>query len=219
MPITRLTVGALQTNCWIHPLDSETCAVIDPGAEADTIVSALLKLKLAPRYILLTHGHFDHIAALPLLMQSFDSKPQIAVHRLDAEYLGNDSYKVHCRSAAAVMGDTSFIDALWKSFPSNTMPPPDILLEEGDMAGALTVLHIPGHTQGSIALWDKTEGALFTGDTLFAGDYGRTDLPGGSEEQIIASLRRLFTLDGKIKVYPGHGPASTIGKEAGRGLV
>jgi len=76
------------------------------------------------------------------------------------------------------------------------------------------VLHLPGHTAGSVGLWDQSAGVLFSGDTLFRGDYGRTDLPGGSEELIFASLRRLFAMDGGIQVCPGHGPATTIGREA-----
>ncbi|MDR0487150.1 MAG: MBL fold metallo-hydrolase [Treponema sp.] len=211
--ITRLTVGAIATNCWIYPLDDNgTAALIDPGAEADRIISALEKLSLVPRFILLTHGHFDHIAALKEVAAAF--RPIIAIHRLDAEYLGPDSRPVHCRSFAAAAGDSSYIDAFW-----NEPPPADCLLEEGGTIGPFTVLHLPGHTPGSIALWDREAETLFTGDTLFEGDYGRTDLPGGDEEQIAASLRRLFAMDGNTGVYPGHGQITSIGREAKRGMV
>jgi glyoxylase-like metal-dependent hydrolase (beta-lactamase superfamily II) len=91
------------------------------------------------------------------------------------------------------------------------------LLTEGDVVGPFTTLHLPGHTPGSVAFWDKEAKILFSGDTLFKGDYGRTDLPGGSEPTLIASLKRLFTLDGEIKVYPGHDSATSIGREAARG--
>jgi len=208
--ITQLIVGAIATNCWIYQLNETDAAIIDPGDEAQKIISALEKISLVPRYILLTHGHFDHIAAVPELAAAFSKhNPQIAIHRLDAEYLGAQAYSSHSVSIKAAMGDTSFVDALW-----NDMPPPGRLLEEGDVIGPFTVLHLPGHTRGSIAFWDKEEGVLFTGDTLFANDYGRTDLPGGDENAIFASLRRLLAMDGNIKVYPGHGNTTTIGGEA-----
>ena len=210
--IAGLTVGVIETNCWIYPLNESEAAVIDPGDEAGRIISVLNSLSLTPKFILLTHGHFDHIAAVPELASSFKTiKPQIAIHRLDSGYLGSDSYKNQSLSMKAALGSTSLLDVLW-----NDMPPPDILLEEGATIGPFTVLHLPGHTQGSAAFWDKEEGVLFTGDTLFAGNYGRTDLPGGSEDDIVLSLRRLFKMDGNILVYPGHGETTTIGQEAGR---
>ena len=207
---TLLIVGPLATNCWIYPTGTKEAAIIDPGGQSDEIVSRLEQLSLVPRYILLTHGHFDHIAALPGLMEALAHvKPQIAIHRLDAQYLGPGAYDAQSVSAKAAMGDTSIIDDDWRE-----MPPPDILLDEGSVIGPFTVLHLPGHTPGSIAFWDKEEGNLFSGDTMFKGNYGRTDLPGGSDEAIIASLSRLLTMDPNIRVYPGHGGTTTIGREA-----
>jgi glyoxylase-like metal-dependent hydrolase (beta-lactamase superfamily II) len=207
--ITNLVVGAIETNCWIYPINEKEAAIIDPGDEADRIISVLKKLDLVPSYILLTHGHFDHIAAVPHLIEKLSpAKPQIAIHRMDAEYLGPDAYKVHAVSVKAAMGSSSFIDTFWRD-----LPPADILLEEGSIIGPFTVLHLPGHSRGSIAFWDKEAGVLFTGDTLFNYAYGRTDLPGGNEDAIFASLRRLFEMDGNIKVYPGHGSTTTIEQE------
>ena len=191
---------------------SALCAVIDPGGEGGRIINLLDRLKLVPAYILLTHGHFDHIGAVPVLAAEYRKRGtdlKIAVHEADARCLGPDSRRIHSRDFTAVGIDPSYIDGLW-----DEMPPPDITLAEGDTAGPFTVLHIPGHTPGSIGFWDKKAGVLFTGDTLFYRDCGRTDLPGGSESTLISSLKRLFSLDGGIKVYPGHGPATTIGQEA-----
>jgi hydroxyacylglutathione hydrolase len=206
--ITNLTVGAIETNCWIYPINDKEAAIIDPGDEADRIITALKKLDLTPRYILLTHGHFDHIAGVPHLIEKLNPKPQIAIHRLDAEYLGPEAYKVHSVSVRAAMGSSTFIDTFWRD-----LPPADIILEEGSVIGPFTVLHLPGHSQGSIAFLDKEENVLFTGDTLFFYAYGRTDLPGGREADIFASLRRLFEMNENIKVYPGHGRSTTIGLE------
>jgi glyoxylase-like metal-dependent hydrolase (beta-lactamase superfamily II) len=100
------------------------------------------------------------------------------------------------------------VDALWEDMPS-----PAVELSEGDTIGPFRVLHLPGHTPGSVAFYDEGAKVLFSGDTLFRGDYGRTDLPGGDTAKIMASLYRLFTLDKDIRVYPGHGPATTIGAE------
>jgi glyoxylase-like metal-dependent hydrolase (beta-lactamase superfamily II) len=208
--ITNLVVGAIATNCWIYSTGDGTAAVIDPGEEADVIISALKKLSLVPKYILLSHGHFDHICAVPELTKEFAGSSQIAVHKLDAEYLGHGAYDVHKKSIKAAMGTDSFLDAFWSEMPSA-----DILLDEGSSIGPFTVLHLPGHTPGSIAFWDKNEGVLFTGDTLFAGGYGRTDLPGGNDKELASSLRRLFSMDAGIKVFPGHGGTTTIGREAG----
>jgi glyoxylase-like metal-dependent hydrolase (beta-lactamase superfamily II) len=241
--IRHVTVGDIRTNCWIYPLQNTggsarphagaalaPCAVIDPGAEAEKIAAVLRRFNYRPAYILLTHGHFDHIAALPSLFARYNGRygghyqggvggadraetpaagaPVIAVHRGDAEYLGAASREVHRRSFAAA-GDAGYVDALWEDMPS-----PARLLEEGDAIGPFRVLHLPGHTPGSAAFYDEAAGVLFSGDTLFRGDYGRTDLPGGNQAEMGASLKRLLAMEGAIRVYPGHGPASTIGEEA-----
>jgi len=207
--IINLTVGPIATNCWIYTYGDKEAAIIDPGDEVDVIISALKKSSFIPKYILLTHGHFDHIGAVPQLVSAFNAKPQIAIHNLDSMYLGPDAYKAHSISVRAAMGSTAFIDAFW-----NNMPMPDILLDEGSTIGPFTVLHLPGHTHGSTAFLDKEASNLFTGDTLFKNGYGRTDLPGGDTDQIFKSLQRLYNMDANIKVYPGHGDTTTIKQEA-----
>jgi glyoxylase-like metal-dependent hydrolase (beta-lactamase superfamily II) len=206
--IIKLTVGPVATNCWIYPFDDGSAAIIDPGDESDVIISALLKSQLKPKYILLTHGHFDHICAVPYLTAAFPGKIKIAIHDMDSEYLGPSSRDIHNASMQAAIGDTSLLDMSWSEMPSA-----DILLEEGSSIGTFSVIHLPGHTPGSIAFFDKDAGLLFSGDTLFADGYGRTDLPGGDMGALASSLRRLFEMDGNIEVYPGHGRITTIGKE------
>ncbi|MDR1840231.1 MAG: MBL fold metallo-hydrolase [Treponema sp.] len=207
--VINLVVGPFATNCWIYPYGEKGALIIDPGEEAELIISTIKKYDLIPEYILLTHGHFDHIGAVPGLAAAFSSlNLEIAIHKFDSDYLGSNAYKTQSASMKAAIGSTSLIDDEWKDMPQATR-----LLEEGDTVGPFTVLHLPGHTQGSVAFWDKEEGNLFTGDTLFEGDYGRTDLPGGNMDEIIASLRRLLAMDAAIKVYPGHGNTTTIGRE------
>jgi glyoxylase-like metal-dependent hydrolase (beta-lactamase superfamily II) len=210
--INQLIVGPVDTNCYIYfQKDAKDAVLIDPGAEPDVIINALKGFSLVPKHILLTHGHFDHIGALAAVADAFKkANPIIAIHRLDAEYLGPGSLEVHRASVAAAMGDASIVDG-WAEPPSAGR-----LIEDGDTVGFFTVLHLPGHTPGSAAFWDKEAGALFTGDTLFKEDYGRTDLPGGDGVALRASLRRLFAMDGKIETYPGHGASTTIGSEASR---
>jgi glyoxylase-like metal-dependent hydrolase (beta-lactamase superfamily II) len=213
--IIRLIVGPIETNCWIYPIGEKDAAVIDPGGDADIIARALKDAALSLKYILLTHGHFDHIAAVRDLHETYNS--EIAIHSLDAEYLGADAYKTHIKSATAAFGSTSGAASLIDSIlppGKRELPPASLLFEEGSEIGSLTVLHLPGHTPGSVAFGDKEDGILFTGDTLFKRGYGRTDLPGGNETALIASLRRLFAMDAGIKVFPGHGDATTIGAEA-----
>ena len=216
-----LVVGAIATNCWILPLDAvdaqtprpeapRRCVIIDPGEEAETILAQLRKLRCYPAYILLTHGHYDHLAALPELLAKGPAgaeAPVIAIHQEDALYLGSGAYQVHRHSFAAA-GGQAYVEQLWRPMPSPTQ-----MLQEGDRIGPFTTLHLPGHTPGSVGFYLEAQKILFSGDTLFQAGIGRTDLPGGDQNLLDKSLERLLAMDGDIAVYPGHGEATTIQAE------
>lgn len=209
--VNQLIVRELQTNCWIISLFGGDCIVVDPGGDDELILERLKKLRLNPRYFILTHAHFDHIAALPFLAEKFPGA-DIAIHPSEAGKIGPDSLENHRRDFNTV-GYSSYVETLWKP-----MPEASILLNEGETLGPFHVMHLPGHSPGSVALYNEEEKQLFSGDTLFRAGVGRTDLPGGDEQLLLQSLQRLFAMDGDINVYPGHGPTTTIHREtASRG--
>ena len=183
--ILPLTVGELATRCYVLWLDGrDDCLLIDPGAEAERVRTACGGKRIAA--ILLTHGHFDHIGAVGALMEK---DTMLAVHRLDAPLLQDPQANVS-----------------WMLGRSVTAPAPTRLLEEGDAVEAagmtLQVLHTPGHTPGGVC-YELGEN-LFTGDTMFDRGYGRTDLPGGDEDALIRSLRRLMPLRRSHRIFAGH---------------
>lgn len=191
MNVKLLQVGPLGTNCYI--LEDEAArqaAVIDPGGDAPEIIKALEGAEL--RYILLTHGHYDHVGAVAELERAF---PQAAVY-------------IHEKDLENV--DPSL-------FPLRTQVKGANLYGEGDRISfgedrvRIEVLHTPGHSEGSVTL--RCGDLLFCGDTLFAGSCGRTDFPGGSVPKMLASLRRLGGLEGDLEVLPGHMEPSTLEAE------
>jgi len=217
--IDSVVVGDIQTNCWFYALDDaessagkRPCVVIDPGDEAELIVSRLKRLNWIPRYILLSHGHLDHLAGLPKLLDACGKGvcgdgplPKVGIHRQDAHYLGKDALATHRNTFASAGGNPDYVNAHWES-----QPEADILFEEGDTVGPFKVLHVPGHTAGSVCFYDEKADVLFSGDTLFQGGYGRTDLPGGNWKQLCQSLKRLLSMKAEIVVYPGHGDTTTV---------
>jgi glyoxylase-like metal-dependent hydrolase (beta-lactamase superfamily II) len=213
--VNQITVGELATNCWIVPVPHSggKCVLADPGGDGDAIIARLGRLLLRPAYIALTHAHFDHIAALPDIAAAYPDA-RIAVHRAEASKLGPGCRELHRRDFAAA-GASSYVDAFFAAYAGlgMEMPEASVLLDEGSMLGPFRVLHLPGHSPGSVGfLWEE-EKILLSGDTLFRAGMGRTDLPGGDGELLNASLERLFKLDGGIRVYPGHGETTTIGRE------
>jgi glyoxylase-like metal-dependent hydrolase (beta-lactamase superfamily II) len=204
--LARLEVGALSTNCWVYAYDSEI-SVIDPGGDAEAIIAFLESERLHPTSILLTHGHFDHILALPKVHSAFPDAV-VAIHRADYIFVDENAFKRHCSDFRALAGNDSFIRANWQE-----MPPVARLLEDGDTIGPFTVIHTPGHTKGSVSFYHEDARVLFSGDTLFRGGIGRTDLSDGDMDAMTESLKRLFTLDGGTRVFPGHGDMTTISME------
>ena len=206
MRVERLTLGALETNCWIVSAGGEEPAVvIDPADDADAVLEAVGDRAVCA--IVLTHAHFDHLAAAGDVLEATGAP--LMVHEDDAERIVSDAPQ---GTGGALFG-----------FHGITAPPADRVLRDGDTveSGALSlrVLHTPGHTQGCISLYaEDPEGGpphLFSGDTLFAGSVGRTDFPGGDARTLSRSIAsRIAPLPPETVVHPGHGPDTTVAREA-----
>jgi hydroxyacylglutathione hydrolase len=198
MKYELVVVGALETNCYlVYCKETRACAVIDPGADHEKIISTIADLELRPVVVLNTHGHVDHIGANSDIVQKY-SIP-LAMHAADIGMLQVSDYI----ELSLLLG-------------ARNSPPPDRLLAEGDEIAigrtSLRVIHIPGHTPGSIGFVQG--GFLFSGDTIFCGGVGRTDLPGGSWKDLERSIReRILTLPEETIVLPGHGPWTTVEQE------
>ena len=198
--VKTIQVGPLEVNCYIL-WDSETqeAVIIDPGGDAPLIKKEVDSLGLKVKYIVNTHGHFDHVGADGELRKHY-SVP-LAIHKADVTLLKNAS------AQAELFGIKAEPQPSPDTFLTN-----NATLEAGSIS--LKVLHTPGHTKGGVCFYSEEEGFLFSGDTLFAGSVGRTDLEGGSGEELMNSIKtRLLCLDNKVRVYPGHGSATTIGDE------
>ena len=192
LKIHTLTLGLYQTNTYIiHEASSKSCCVIDPGYEATTIAEKLEDLGLTLDAILLTHGHFDHVGAVKGLAKATGC--QVWMHERDYSQFKNPVNAFFYPIANCTFTEVNFC-------------------EDGEaiQAGGLTftVLETPGHTWGSVCF--LCEDALFSGDTLFAGSCGRTDLPGGESQVLRQSLEYLSELETDYRVFPGHGESTTL---------
>lgn len=193
MKIERIPMRNFGANCYLLEEDG-IAAVIDPGEVNDDLLSRIKGLEL--RYILLTHGHFDHILGVAELKKETGAK--VCIHPDDAPMLQDENLSLSARNVPGlqvpVTADVFLYDGEILDFP---MP--------------IEVLHTPGHTKGSVCF--KIDHILFTGDTLFCRTVGRTDFPGGSMEELIRSVDRLQALPGDYTLYPGHNRATTMEAE------
>lgn len=200
MIFESIVVGPLSVNCYIVACENDREGiVVDPGGDGEQIISLVEHHGLKIHTIINTHGHFDHLGANRQTLEAFGAR--LLIHQADAPML---SRSAEVASKYGLQGDNS--------------PEADAYLVDGMEiffgTCTLKVLHTPGHTQGGCCLYFEKERIVITGDTLFADSIGRTDLPGGSHEQLLESIRtKLFTLPDDVTVYPGHGPHTTIGHE------
>ena len=191
----RLTiqVGGFEVNCSILSENGKAW-IVDPGQEPDRIIDLLAKKGLEPAAILLTHGHFDHIGAIPGLLKKFPDLP-VCVHEKDVQMFGHP------------------LNQLPPEYPSFQKPCNLSILDNLVGLEGLEILETPGHTPGGVCYHFPEDGLLLAGDTLFAGSVGRTDFPGGSLPVLRQSLEKLAALSDATRVIPGHGPFTTIGDE------
>lgn len=193
-----LTVGPLEVNCYVLGSEKDkTAIIIDAGGDSDDILKILRKHTLTLKYLINTHAHFDHVGGIKQLQDMTGA--QFLLHEDEIPLLRSLNEQTNAFG-----------------LPKISMPQVDRPLKDGDKIvlgnETVVVIHTPGHSPGSICL--LMENIVFTGDTLFAGSIGRTDLYGGSYDNIIHSIKtRLFALDERVMAYPGHGPCTTIGHE------
>ncbi len=220
-------MGPIGENCYVVT-SSNTSLIIDPGAQPELIFSFLKEHSLAPSLVVLTHGHLDHSAAIPELFAMLRVDLPIAVHSLDAVYLGKSGEATN-RALFNAIKAPSYFHAYWKPLPAAS-----VLLEDGmNVIGTtLRVIHTPGHSAGSICLYEpelevgsygyddaeREDGAggvscCITGDTLFRDGVGRTDTPDADPVALERSLGKLAHFSPETLVFPGHGPRTTIGRE------
>ena len=198
MKVVRIPAGIYAANCYlVYAEDNKEAIVIDPGGDEDDILTQIKNLGLDIKYIILTHGHGDHISGVNGIKDY--TKAPLAIHKEDEYLLKDGRSNLSSMMAMATVEITA-----------------DILLNDGDKIsfGGLTaeVIHTPGHTPGGISI--KIGDSIFTGDTLFAGSIGRTDFPKSSFEAIMDSIKnRIIIYPDDTIVYPGHGPSSTIRNE------
>ncbi len=190
--VRRLTVGPVACNCYLlTDTRTDTSWVVDPGGFSPQLKEALGEANIEK--ILLTHGHYDHTGGLAELYK--ETKATVC--------LCEDEMHLYRDPARSLSGSREFTERL---------PEVGCILNDGDTLtlgdAVFTVYHTPGHTPGSVVF--RGEELLFTGDTLFEGSVGRTDLPGGSPDELTRSLRRISAMPGNLTVYPGHGPRTTM---------
>ncbi|MCR4743180.1 MAG: MBL fold metallo-hydrolase [Treponema sp.] len=203
MSIHVIRSGIFQVNSLVVEFGQKKCFVVDPAAcklsqDQNKILDYLKKNKLDCQGILLTHCHFDHVTGINEIKSAFPNA-KIAIHEAEFQDFQNPPGKMG-EACIRFFGLLELIDLVAQQAPA------ELALKEGDDYFGWKVIHTPGHTPGSICLYNKEENSLISGDTLFAyGGYGRTDMEGGNEKEILASLDRIKKeIPAGTKVYPGH---------------
>ena len=197
MHVERLELGPLRAVSYLVWDVPDRAVLIDPGDEPQRVLAWIQRHAVRPEAVLLTHAHFDHVGGVHGVVETLDLPV----------WLHPKARPVYDRAASAAARWGLFID------PPPTAPLKD--LGEGPLAvgPGFEVLHLPGHCPGHVAFYHAAAEAVFSGDLLFAGGVGRWDLPGADLDDLARSIRRLFTLPDATTVYPGHGPATTLGEE------
>lgn len=201
MIIETITSGQVQTNCFVVGCKPTRLAfVIDPADDIEAVCRVLETNNLTPLAMIMTHGHFDHLEGNARLREQFPELP------------------IYCHPGDAEMLTSSMRNMSSLFFRAVKSPPSTHTLEDGGLLAlgesVFDVIHLPGHSPGSICLYCADEGVVFSGDTLFCEGVGRTDFPGADMDLLQAGIReKLFTLPQETVVYPGHGPSTTIGHE------
>lgn len=213
--IERIVVGNLYTNTYIASVSKKECMLIDPGAEVEKIIQRLEAINMTPLAIVFTHGHMDHTGATRELIDHYaerDSQISVGIHKADSSFLGKTGTDAN-RTTFEYFGERGM--AAYEEL-LKPLPEADFFFDEGDtiLDTDITVMHTPGHTRGSVSFYSESRQALFSGDTLFFHSIGRSDVPLGDEELLKRTVKeRLFTLPEETRLFPGHGPVSTIERE------
>lgn len=194
------SLGPFQTNCYVIRAAGDDCWIVDAGPEPGPMIGHIRQLGLTPAAVVLTHSHADHIAGLSDIKEAFPDAP-VLIHRAEAAFLADPTLNL-----SVVIGE------------SVVAPAADRLVDGGEMlelgSARWRILSTPGHSPGGITLWSEDAGLALVGDTLFAGSIGRFDFPTSDGPTLFRSIREvLYALPDETRVLPGHGPATTIGRE------
>lgn len=197
----QIPLGSIQTNCYIVEDKEKNCLIVDPGGEAKKLINLLNSRGIKPLAVLLTHAHFDHIGAVDEVRDAY--KVPVYLHKQEEKWLGDP-----------MLNGSEFFPVIetMRINPANHLLTTEGPLKVGNFA--FTVFHTPGHSPGSVSFYFESEGFVISGDALFQGSIGRTDLPGGNQSQLLKSIHdKLLTLPEDTYVLSGHGPVTTIGDE------
>lgn len=198
MNVIPIVVGAFQVNCYLVASDSGKALVVDPGDDAGIIGSTLRQNRLTVAAYLITHGHMDHVGGLAEMIRTFPAP--VVMHPADAAWAFSKANEM-----------LPYYEAPEHPGNIDRHAAADDIHHDGGFT--YTVIATPGHSPGGVCYHFPAEKTLFSGDTLFSGSVGRTDLKGSDEEMMQQSLQRLIQLPDDTVVYPGHGPRTTIGRE------